>query len=148
MDEAILTYNNSIHTSTKLTPFEAITGHLNTPSPFPTEPNLQTNQEYLDNHKKEYEKLAKLIQERSLKIKQNVITKLNTDRRDPPNHEENEIIYESENRRNKLAPKIMKHKVLQNNKISVITNKKKVHKQNIKNKRKFSDSSPTHNNNA
>ena len=56
---------------------------------------------------------------------------------EPPDYIESEKILEHENRRNKLAPKFMPHSVLKNNKITIITNRRKAHKQKIKPKRKF-----------
>lgn len=140
VDEALITYNNSIHSTTKLTPFELITGHYNRATPFPTNPHPLTAQDYLQQHKEEYDALAKLAYDRSLKLKQNVIEKLNQKRKEPPDFAPNEVVYEAENRRNKLAPKFTQHRVEKNNKVTIISNKRKVHKQKIKNKRKFAGS--------
>ena len=33
MDEAVLTYNNCIHSTTKMKPFELLKGHIDKPNP-------------------------------------------------------------------------------------------------------------------
>lgn len=136
VDDAVLTYNNSIHSITKLSPFELLSGHIHTRQPFPSKPNFSTEQEYLDQHKKNYERLSKIIHDQSLNRKESYISKLNQSRKDPPSYDPNEKIFEKDDRRNKLAPRFNDHIVTQNNKITVETNKRKVHKQKIKNKKK------------
>lgn len=64
---------------------------------------------------------------------------MNEERNEPSTFEENNSVYEADDRRNKLAPKFIKHKVLKDNKIILLTNKRKVHKKRIKPKRKFTD---------
>ena len=139
MDEALITYNNSVHSVTKLTPFELISGHYNLKSPIPNLDQINTNHDYLNNLRDSYSKLCNIIKDRNLRYKQNVINKLNENREDPPNFKQNDIIYEADDRRNKLAPQFIKHKVFNNNKITINTDKRKVHKKRIKNKRKFTD---------
>lgn len=137
MNEAIITYNNSIHSVTKLTPFELKSGHYANTSPFPKNNNDNTNHDYLTEHIKTYNQLCKIIHDKSLNNKKKTIDRLNKDRNDPLDFEPDEIIYETDNRRTKVAPKFIKHKIVTNNKVTVSTNKRKVHKQKIKNKRKF-----------
>lgn len=108
MDEAIITYNSSIHSTTKLTPFELISGHYNKQDPFPKRTNIQTEHDYLRQHIDNYDILCKLVHERSLNYKKKTIDRLNKDRNDPPNFDPEQIIYEADNRRTKVAPKFIK----------------------------------------
>lgn len=135
VDEAVLTYNNSIHSTTKLSPFELITGHIHKSQPFPSKPDFIAEQEYLQKHIENYRKLAKIIQEQSLNKKQNYVNKCNRLRKDPANYNLDEIIFKLDDRRNKLAPRFNKHIVTKNNKITIETNKGKVHKQKIRKKK-------------
>lgn len=140
IDEAVITYNNTIHSTTKLSPFELLTGHYNRSTPFSFCNNVETEQDYLREHRENYEKLAQICYKRSLEYKQKIIGKRNKTRKSPVNFKKGIDIYEDENRRNKLAPRFMKHRVIKNNKITILTNKRKVHKQKIKNTRKFTGS--------
>lgn len=76
-----------------------------------------------------------------MKQKQALINKRNENRIEPPNFKNNEIIFENDDRRDKLAPRCIKHQVVSDSKITVQTQKRKVHKQKIKPKRNFSGSS-------
>lgn len=147
MDEALITYNNSIHSTTKLTPFELISGHYNQSNPLNIKFNQLIGQDYLQEHKNNYETLARVVRERNLETKQKLINKLNEKRIDPPDFETNEKIYEFENRRNKLAPKFMEHKVVENNKITLFSNRRKVHKQKVQRRKKFQNNLLGRNNN-
>lgn len=132
MTDTILTYNNSIHSAIKMTPFELITGHYNEKPPFPIETNVPDSQEYLQDHIHKYNKISRLVYIRNKRIKQEIIDKLNKNRKNPPEYKEGDIIYEQNNRRNKLAPKFSKHIVKQNNKVTKTTDKRKIHKKKIK----------------
>lgn len=78
-----------------------------------------------------------MVHERNLLQKRNIIEKLNEKRKNPPDFLENSTVYEAENRRNKLAPKFKPFRIYQNKRITVISNRRKIHKQKLKNKRKF-----------
>ena len=75
VDDAVLTYNSSIHSTTKLSPFELLSGHIHTRQPFPSKPNFSTSQEYLEQHKTNYEQLSKIIHDQSLNRKECYIPK-------------------------------------------------------------------------
>lgn len=47
-------YNNNIRSVTKLTPFEVLTGHIETNNPFSVEEYSNTTQENLKDHTKQY----------------------------------------------------------------------------------------------
>ena len=136
IDEAVITYNNSVHSATKLTPFELLNGHISKRNPLFTKENSKTEQEYLVQHVEDYKKLTKLIHGLSLRNKQKNIEKRNENRTDPQDFVENETIYELDDRRNKLAPRFNEHKVVKNHKITITSNKRKVHKQKIRKKPK------------
>ena len=110
IDEAVITYNNSIHATTKLTPFELISGHYNRSNPFIIQPNYNTRHDYLNEHTANYEELSKIVHQRSLEAKEKNINKLNTNRKTPIDFTKNDIVYEQDNRRNKLAPRFTKHR--------------------------------------
>jgi len=132
MDEAILTYNNSIHTATKLTPFEAINGHFHSKNPFQFKTIPSSTEDYLKSHIEQYSKLSKLIQDRVQLNKEKTIQKANENRKEPEKFDENCSVFVSDNRRNKLAPKFVKNKVVKDNKITVQTKNSKVHKRKIR----------------
>lgn len=75
--------------------------------------------------------LTKIIHERFLQSKKHLISKLNKNRKYPPEYSRNDIIYEKDDRRNKLAPRFKEYTVTKNNDLTVETNKRKVHKQKI-----------------
>lgn len=137
VDESLLAYNNSIHSATNMTPFELLNGHYNPPNLNLPQNNFNSQQDYIQLQRENYEKLRNIIHQKCLKFKEKNINKLNISRNDPLNFSPSENILEHENRRNKIAPRFLKHKIKRNNKITVITNKRKVHKQKIKPKRKF-----------
>jgi len=63
------------------------------------------------------------------------IDKLNKDRTQPASLRTDDVIFRRENRRNKLTPRFSEHKVLKDNKITLIsTRKQKLHKAKIKNR--------------
>lgn len=141
VNEAVLAYNSSIHSVTKVTPFELLSGHIDSDL-FPQITNTNPDSDYVQQRKEIYNQITDIIHQRNLSYKQNMLKKLNDNKCDPPNFQPNENILEADNRRNKLAPRFMSHKILKNNRYTVITNRRKVHKSKIKSKRKFSGQQP------
>lgn len=139
LNETLITYNNSIHSSTKFTPFEIFYGRT-------YKFNKQRHEnfhEYLDKLNEFQDKFFPMIKSQLEQKATKNIEKLNKDRSDPAEIQERTNIYFKENRRNKLTPRFSKHKVRKNRHITVITTKnKKFHKSKIKKKRKFQDNSP------
>lgn len=137
VNEAVLAYNNSIHSVTKLTPFELLSGHLDS-ALFPQITSTSPDNDYIQQRKEIYNQITDIIHNQSLSHKQQIIDKLNKSKSNPPDFRINDSILEADNRRNKLAARFMSHKILKNNKYTVLTNKRKVHKRKIKKTRKFS----------
>lgn len=132
MNETLITYNNSIHSVIKMTPFELKNGHISKPEIFPDKLPDKNPNDYLKDHKKNCEQLYNLIHMRNSKEKEALITQRNKNRIEPKTFLENETIYEKDNRRNKLSPRFQKHHVKKNNRVTLTTNKRKVHKAKVK----------------
>lgn len=138
LSKALITYNNSIHTSTKVTPFELISGHFYNSKPFPMSGDSNSKQDYINDHRQTYDQITKLIQEKEQIRKRKLIEKCNETRKDPRTFQEDQTIYERDNRRDKLAPKFQPHRVTENKDVTILSNNRKVHKQKIKSNRKIS----------
>lgn len=81
---ALLAYNNSLHSVTKLTPAEIISGHLNVESPFNINLDQQLVNNYIENHKNKTRLLYNKINEALIKNKESTINKANENRHEPP----------------------------------------------------------------
>nr|CAH7755026.1 unnamed protein product [Callosobruchus chinensis] len=81
---AILAYNNTIHSVTKLKPYEIITGHLDTSSPFNIDVDRQIMNNYLSNHKEKLKLLYRNLNQKIQENKEKVITKANENREKLP----------------------------------------------------------------
>lgn len=83
MDEAILAYNSSIHSTTGLAFFEFITVHYTNIGNNILKPtNVETGQEYLNNHINNYKKLAEIVYNKTLNSKKKLIDMQNINRLD------------------------------------------------------------------
>jgi hypothetical protein len=81
---ALLAYNNSIHSVTKLTPLEIINGHINNNSPFEVDLESQIVNNYMEEHREKVKLLYSKINEISSRAKKKVINKPNENREDIP----------------------------------------------------------------
>lgn len=132
--EVMLTYNKSIHSATKFTPFEIFYGR--TPS-FEKNLHHNTEHEYLQKLNEFRNHLHKTIQEKLTNDAHERIEKLNQNREEPEALKENETIYRKECRRNKLTPRFSKRIVKRDNKVTLVTtNDQKLHKSKLKRKHK------------
>lgn len=130
LDETFMTYNNTIHSSTKFTPYELFFGR---PYNFSREIKYNNKHEFLNKLNEFKEKLYPSVREKVLKAKIKNINNLNKTRENPENREVDEEIYRKECRRNKLTPRFSKHKVAKDNIITIQTaNNKKLHKSKMK----------------
>lgn len=105
---ATIAYNNSIHSTTKHTPFEIIN--------YDFQPTIEINLEqeiisnYVHSHKEKIKILYELINKRLVENKENIITKLNEKREDIPDIPEN--VFVRRNFRSKKQNKYKKERVL------------------------------------
>lgn len=128
--EVITTYNNSIHTATKLTPFELFYGRTPT---FEKDLDYNTQHEYLQRLKEFQIKLHKSIKEKLAHDTDKRIKRLNQNREEPETLLENDSIYRKECRRNKMTPRFSKKIVKQNNRVTLLTlDNQKLHKSKIR----------------
>lgn len=131
MTNAIITYNNSIHSVTHMTPIELKNGHYFQGNTIP-EPIPKNFKHLVEKHRKDYEQILKLIENRNLETKRKLIDKANQRRVKPPSLKIGNNIYRKTNRRNKVTPRFDRLTVLKNNKVTVQTNQGKVHKAKLK----------------
>lgn len=81
---ALIAYNNTIHTATKLTPFEIISGHLDLSSPFLVNMNHHILNNYIQAHKERTALLYEQINKISSNIKEKIVSRENETREDLP----------------------------------------------------------------
>jgi len=110
--ETFITYNNAIHSNTKLTPHEVFTGRTHI---FEQSYKANSQQDYLreldDFRSKLYTEVKEELERRKIcKIK-----KLNENRTQPIAVQEGDTVFRKENRRNKLTPRFTKHKLTNDN---------------------------------
>lgn len=77
MDYAIIAYNNTIHSSTKYTPFELTFGHTNSREPNEIFNLKEYFTDYTQNHKQKLEKVYEKVKEDLNKQKEKVVSKHN-----------------------------------------------------------------------
>lgn len=133
LSEVIFTYNNAIHSATKLTPFELFYGRT-----YNFEKTLSYNSEhdYLNRLQEFQNDLHKIIKDKLSMDTDKRIKKLNANREEPEDLTENQTIYRRESGRNKMTPRFSKRVVKENKKVTLITsNNQKLHKAKIKRKR-------------
>lgn len=77
---AIITYNNSIHSSTGVTPYEIINGTLGSQNPIPPDIETSLTNIYISDHKEKVNKLYNILRDKQLDKKEKTIEKLNEKR--------------------------------------------------------------------
>lgn len=135
LNEVILTYNNSIHFTTKHTPYELFYGRT---YKFNNSITSSNSHEYLEKLRKFQSKLYPEIKQLLEDQVKKRCEKLNSTREDPENYNVGSVVYRKECRRNKLNRRFSKHKVKEDNHVTIISDKnQKIHKSKLKKKRKF-----------
>lgn len=129
LTEAILAYNNSIHSATGYTPMELHRAHM----VIRELPEELSTEEFTQKLQTEYQTRANQIYEIDKRNKENRINKINKTKTTPPILQTNDTIFERIHTRDKTAPKYIKHIITENrNGPTATTNKRTVHKKNIK----------------
>lgn len=135
LSETFITYNNSIHSTTKYTPFELFTGRTHE---FNTNITFTNEHDYITKLNEYKEKIFPLIKNRVNVILNRKLEKLNSNREKPKFIGKNMIVLRKECKRNKITPRFTKHKVQKDNNVTVTTvDNKKIHKNRIQRKRKY-----------
>lgn len=132
---AVLLYNNSIHSVTKMTPYEIEHGPQT--SPFDISQETLVNQ-YTSLHKKNLQVLHTKIKDRIQTTKENVITKNSSKSNDPEPLETDQAIFvRTKARKPKNFPRFKETNVIQDKDNTVLTDIGLVHKNKIRKTRKI-----------
>lgn len=144
---AVIAYNNSIHSVTKLTPNEVLYGHINNDSIL--EMNLENKiiSDYVNSHKEKTIKLYDHIRDISTKNKENIVNKRNATKEVLPENIPQEVYVKTVQKQSKTKNKYNKEKLIsvnRKNKTAQIearhpNTKGKIHLSNIKRPRKSSN---------
>ena len=100
MNYAIIAYNNSIHSTTKYTPFELTFGHTNLWDPCNLIESSFYN-DYVNNHKDKVKRLYKKVAEKTEHNKKKTIEKHNTFGPEQYQFKSGQIVYKCNNKKNK-----------------------------------------------
>lgn len=84
VDYAIVAYNNSIHSASKLTPFELLYGHIKQPTLLEFDADQILTNNYLDSHRERMKIVYSQMQKKFLEDKTKIIEKLNEKREETP----------------------------------------------------------------
>lgn len=141
---AVIAYNNSIHSVTKLTPFEILYGHINPNNIFNIDIENQLINDYVIGHKEKIKKLYEQIQTRNQKTKEDIQTKRNLNKEPLPEMPK-EVYVKTLQKQNKVKNKYNKEEILSMNrerKTAEIkprhhNTKQKIHLSNVKRPRKI-----------
>lgn len=137
----VLGYNNTIHSTTKKTPFEILYGPNIAPFDISDE---QLINNYCEQHKDYVNTINTRIRDEIEKQKDKTITKANEKREEPMDIQPDTDIYVKNPGYSKARPMFSQRRVIsQDSPLHVTTNKGRVHKQQIKRKRKTYPKSPT-----
>jgi len=109
---AILAYNNSIHSVTKLKPIDIINGHINNENPFNIEIDKILINDYINEHKERIKLMFSKINENIRNSKDKIITRLNEIRDDPALFQPQAQVYVKKHIRQKTSNKFQQPTVL------------------------------------
>uniref|UniRef100_A0A1B6DI21 RNA-directed DNA polymerase n=1 Tax=Clastoptera arizonana TaxID=38151 RepID=A0A1B6DI21_9HEMI len=146
---AIIAYNNSIHSATKLTPFEVLYGHIDTNPILDVEIEHKIINDYVLNHKEKTKKLYENIRELNGKDKANVQTKRNLNKESLPEIPK-DVYVKNVQKQSKTKNKYNKEELLSVNKERKTAQikprhyntKQKIHLSKIKRPRKINKLNP------
>ncbi|HEY9486356.1 MAG TPA: hypothetical protein VIQ04_06925 [Nitrososphaeraceae archaeon] len=140
MKYAIIGYNHSIHSVTKLKPVEIINGHLENEDPLNIDVEKIMINDYLENHKNRTKIIYQELNRRLSDLKEHNINKSNERREPPPPIEPGKKIYVRQFKRNKALNRYTYDTAKQDEGVIIKTAKnEKVHKANIKRPLKFQE---------
>lgn len=112
---AILAYNNTIHSITKLKPIDLINGHISNETPFAIDLEAQILNDYINTHKEKTKLLYKKVNEINSSSKEKTISRVNQNREDAPDLPE-EIFVKNKQKQSKTKNKYTKQKLKSLNK--------------------------------
>jgi len=129
LTETFITYNNALHSATKLTRYELFSGRTHV---FQQTIKFDDERDYLKKlnefQKTIYPKVCEPIQNNKV----HNIGKLNQERKEAIQVETEDVVFRKENRRNKLTPGFSKQTVNTDEGVTFTTNKRqKIHKSKI-----------------
>lgn len=105
---AILAYNHTIHSVTKMKPIDVINGHISNNDPFNQNLEQLLLSNYVSEHKEKSKLLYSKINEKLLENKTKLIGKLNEKRDTPDLFQPDQVVYIRKHERKKLADKFSK----------------------------------------
>jgi hypothetical protein len=134
MPYAILGYNTSIHSMTKMRPIDILNGHIDSQDPFDVDIKKTLINNYTQQHREKTKTIYKKLNEKLQETKEKYIDKRNTSRDIPKTYKPSTKIYTRKTlKRNKLLPRFSP-KIVQNDKtVTIETLDTTIHKKNIKN---------------
>lgn len=107
---AIIAYNNSIHSATKMTPFEILNGHYDSKQILDTNFEQQLINNFVQNHRTKIETLHKIVNTNLKNQKEHKINKLNENREEVPKLPEK--VFVKSNFRSKSRNRYKKEKII------------------------------------
>jgi len=143
MKRGVLGYNNSVHSVTKYTPFEVVSGHIKAVNPFDLNDNAIIST-YVQQHKETSNKLYDQIREKNQEIKEKVINKRNETRSDPPDFDNQKFAFIKTKARAKDKPKFKKVSLVGQTDIKLKTKKTSYHKSHARKPNKTSSFQANH----
>lgn len=143
---AVLAYNNSIHSASKLTPFNLLYGHIEPDTLFDMEVDQALANNYLSSHRQIMKTLYSQVHDKYTREKEKTIAKMNEDKENLPEIPP-EIYVKTVQKQSKTKPKYNKETVKEINselKTALITprhhnTQDKIHLSNVKRPKKFTD---------
>uniref|UniRef100_A0A146L2U0 RNA-directed DNA polymerase n=1 Tax=Lygus hesperus TaxID=30085 RepID=A0A146L2U0_LYGHE len=112
---AIISYNNSIHTSTGLTPYEIINGTFGSKTPIPPDIETKLTNIYISEHKDRVNKLYKILHDKQSETKEKTISKINEKREEILPDIPTEVFVETKQIQDKTKKKYNKETITDKN---------------------------------